>query len=412
VPSFKELYAAHLRAPGIASFTRSSGECQTPDRRLCTVCHASRLAYDEEMRIKNLALQEFWRQSGRDATLQPLIASPMGRRYRTVSKRKAFQGRGGPVFGLIDMRQDKARPLPVVSCLIEPADHASIYHACGELLLHPSMRVLADRIRYIVIKGNYHEQTVILNVNDLDGKARHAANAWSKRLTKRVPSITGVFLFEDAGSDRYYLGSGSPDRAPALTRVFGKPSVFLKIQGKSVLFHPLSFSQVNASMIDTLVNAVRDQLPGNDHGTLYDLYSGYGLFSLSLAPQWKRVVGMELSHDAVHSARENAGRRHIGNVNFLRNAVTAETVLRAMAGSAEHDSVILDPPRNGTDPGVIEAVASRAPERIVHLFCNIDLAPDALDRWRDAGYRIAYAAPIDNFPGTDEVELLVTLQRS
>jgi tRNA/tmRNA/rRNA uracil-C5-methylase (TrmA/RlmC/RlmD family) len=407
---FSEIFASCINAAAIPPEARRPGDCRTTDRHLCTLCHASRLSYETESRLKELAVREFWSRNVNEGVLQPLIVSPMGRWYRAVSKRKAFPGRGGPVFGLIEVRQgEAARPLPVERCAIEPESHAAIYAACGELLRHPSIRVLSDTIKYIVIKGNYREQIVILNLEEIDGRMRHVANMFSKRLTKHLPTVTGVFLFEESGSDRYYLGSGNANRVPALVKIFGKPSVFLRIDGKSFLFHPVSFSQVNVSIIDTLVQAVRDLLPGEAQATLFDLYSGYGLFSLTMAPQWRRVVAAELSHEAVRSARENAARQHTANMTFHRMSITGESVLRLMAGSTMRDAVILDPPRNGVDPGVIDAIAAREPGRILHLFCNIDLMPGALEQWKRNGYRITHAVPVDNFPGTDEVELLVKL---
>lgn len=411
--TFSALYATRLRTSRIPPRRRPHGECQTAGGRVCDVCHASHFGYEDEIRLKNEALRDFWSNRNLEGDLQPLRISPKGRWYRTVSKRKAFPARGGPVFGLIESRGTHgAKPLPVLRCAIEPEEHAEIYAACDDILHQPAMRPLADQVRYIVIKGNYREQTVILNVGEIDGRIRRLANTWSKRLTVRVPAVTAVFLYEDAGSDRYYLGSGNPGRSHAMQKVFGKPSVYLRIDAKSFLFHPLAFSQVNASAIETLTATVTELLPSDPQAVLYDLYSGYGLFSLVLADRWKRVIGAEISHEAVQSARENALRQHAGNVTFLRGPITGESIFRIMAGCSSQDCVILDPPRNGADPGVIDAIAARIPRRILHLFCNIDLLPDGLEQWRRHGYRVERAVPIDNFPGTNEVEVVVALVRA
>lgn len=409
--TFGDIYAKQEHAAHTPARHRASGECETAARKRCTLCHASHLTYEDEARLKESALREFWSQHYPAAPLRALVLSPMGRWYRTVSKRKAFPGRDGLTLGLIQPRgSDKNRPLPVVRCAIEPAEHAAIYSGSDALLRQPGMRPLAEQLRYIIIKGNYHEQTLILNVGLLESRLRHAANAFSKRLTKRFPGITGIFLFEDGSDGRYYLGSDTPNKAPVFQKVYGKPSVFLKICGKSFLFHPLAFSQVNASMIDTMVQQVKALLPGNRDATLFDLYCGYGLFSLSLADAWKRVIGAELSHDAIHSARENATRQHTSNATFLRNPITGESVQRIMAPGSPADAVILDPPRNGTEPGVIESIATRQPRQVLHLFCNIDLLPSELQRWKDGGYGITTAVPLDNFPGTGDVEMIVRLE--
>jgi tRNA/tmRNA/rRNA uracil-C5-methylase (TrmA/RlmC/RlmD family) len=52
----------------------------------------------------------------------------------------------------------------------------------------------------------------------------------------------------------------------------------------------------------------------------------------------------------------------------------------------------------------------RRPGTILHLFCNIDLLPGEITRWKGGGYRVVRGVPFDMFPGTPEVELMVLLK--
>jgi tRNA/tmRNA/rRNA uracil-C5-methylase (TrmA/RlmC/RlmD family) len=72
--------------------------------------------------------------------------------------------------------------------------------------------------------------------------------------------------------------------------------------------------------------------------------------------------------------------------------------------------VLLDPPRQGADVGVLETIAARRAQRIVHVVCNIDLLPTELRRWTASGYRVARAVPLDMFPGTSTIETVLALQ--
>jgi tRNA/tmRNA/rRNA uracil-C5-methylase (TrmA/RlmC/RlmD family) len=72
--------------------------------------------------------------------------------------------------------------------------------------------------------------------------------------------------------------------------------------------------------------------------------------------------------------------------------------------------VVLDPPRRGTEIGVIGAVANRAPAKVVHIFCNIDIIPAELEQWKRVGYQTSKIVPLDMFPGTPNLEVLVLLE--
>ena len=151
------------------------------------------------------------------------------------------------------------------------------------------------------------------------------------------------------------------------------------------------------------------ELNGSDQ--VFDLYCGYGLFSLSVADKIRNVTGVELSGDSIRDAKRNAERMHIENCKFIEGDIDEEGLERIFSSHSKITKVILDPPRNGTKPGVIEIIAAKKIERVLHIFCNIELMPAELERWNSGGYKIARAIPFDMFPGTGEVEMMVALER-
>jgi hypothetical protein len=44
------------------------------------------------------------------------------------------------------------------------------------------------------------------------------------------------------------------------------------------------------------------------------------------------------------------------------------------------------------------------------MFCNIDIMPAEIARWRAAGYMPVRGVPFDMFPGTDETEVMVLFE--
>ena len=407
---FSELFRAHMRRLQGEPPRLLPGVCTTAAHTRCTLCHASRTGYDAEVRARGAALAEFWAALPGAGPLAPLVPSPLGRRYRTISKRKAFRVRDDVRLGLIE-GDHGPRPLPVRACGIEPELHASVY-ACVEETIHaPAARPLARGLRYVIIRGSYEELVVIFSVDRIDGETVRAANGLSRGLTGTCPAVRGVLLYEDAGDDRYYLGTRGALPPRSVRKIFGATDTRLSFGGRTFRPPPLGFSQVNASLVDALIAEARAMLSLAAGDDMYDLYCGYGLFTLTAGAAARRATGIERSAEAVDAAVRNAKARGTSNARFIRADIAEEHLGAILSRMRPRDAVLLDPPRGGTASGVIECVAAARPARVVHMFCNIDIMAGELERWSRGGYRAVRGVPFDMFPGTDEVEIMVLLER-
>ncbi|HTR82594.1 MAG TPA: methyltransferase domain-containing protein [Bacteroidota bacterium] len=392
----------------------TTGECQSLSGVKCSLCAAHKIDYEAELKAKNAALREFWNTHSIDARLDPLIASPLGRNYRVVSKRRVFSSRKNVLLGLIGS-EDKSgglSPMPVDRCMIEPDVHARIYRCIGEFLNRRESKEFTEAFNYIVVKGSYDEFTVIFNIAGVTPSMRQFVNRLSKHLTASVKGIIGIHFAIDEKQSGYYLPKVGRHEKQRYQKVHGKSEIFQKIFGVKFLFSPLSFTQTNLSILDLFIGTIIELCAFKPGDRLLDLYCGYGLFSLLSAQFVRTVTGVEISADAVEDAKSNASRLKVGNCNFLRGDINDEALEPIIASHHGMTKVILDPPRNGTKPGVIELIAGRNVERVVHIFCNIDLMPSELNRWKNSGYSIKRAIPFDMFPGTNDVEMITLLERA
>jgi tRNA/tmRNA/rRNA uracil-C5-methylase (TrmA/RlmC/RlmD family) len=379
--------------------------------KTCTLCHASRIDYDRELAIKNDAFRDFW--TGLQTGIPPtqVHPSPLGRGYRSVTKRRVFRQARTVALGLISPSDDGTyEPAEVSVCAIEPPIHGTIYSHVRESLPKPHLAPLASVLNYVIIKGSTDDCKVVLNVSEISSAVVGAVNTLSKALTRSFTSITGVFLFEDRGSGKYYMGQGGRSR-PATRRVYGSGISHHTAGGLEFEYPALSFTQVNHSILDSLIAKARELSDLSLTATLYDLYSGYGLFALSFAAGVRSIVAVEISRESVDAARANAGRQGVRNARFLRTDITADSLPAILRNLRHHDRVLLDPPRNGAAPGVIECIAAKKPDRVLHLFCNPDTVASELTRWKLGGYAVAAVEPFDMFPGTSSMEIVVLLVR-
>jgi 23S rRNA (uracil1939-C5)-methyltransferase len=121
------------------------------------------------------------------------------------------------------------------------------------------------------------------------------------------------------------------------------------------------------------------------------------------------VHGVELVEAAVADARRNAEENGIGNVTFSSGDVLAWF---GSAGAIECDVAVVDPPRAGLHPKVVELLARVPARRMVYVSCHIGSAARDIAALAPAGWRATRARPVDLFPQTPHVECVLTLERA
>jgi 23S rRNA (uracil1939-C5)-methyltransferase len=115
---------------------------------------------------------------------------------------------------------------------------------------------------------------------------------------------------------------------------------------------------------------------------------------------------VEISGPAVADAAANLDA--YDNVEIYEAPV--EDVLPALAG--RFDAAVLDPPRAGCTPAVIEALLATGVARLVYVSCDAATLARDLKRLVAGGYRVEWVQPVDMFPQTHHVECVVRLSRS
>jgi 23S rRNA (uracil1939-C5)-methyltransferase len=73
--------------------------------------------------------------------------------------------------------------------------------------------------------------------------------------------------------------------------------------------------------------------------------------------------------------------------------------------------VVLDPPRKGCTPEVIEFLANRDIKRIVYVSCDVDTLARDCKMFSDLGYTIGEVDPVDMFPRTGHIENVVNINK-
>lgn len=190
----------------------------------------------------------------------------------------------------------------------------------------------------------------------------------------------------------------------------GKERIEDKIGEITFSISPESFVQVNPVQTEKLYAKALEyaDLNGTEHVT--DVYCGIGTITLFLAQKAKKVFGIEEVPGAIKDAEKNAKLNHITNTKFF--AGKAEEVLPQMAEQGiKADIIVVDPPRKGCDPAVLDAMVQMGPERIVYISCDPGTLARDLKILDEKGYRTLEIQPVDMFPHTGHVECVVLMSR-
>jgi 23S rRNA (uracil1939-C5)-methyltransferase len=186
----------------------------------------------------------------------------------------------------------------------------------------------------------------------------------------------------------------------------GRDYVLMEVKGREFKVSAGAFFQVNGAVAALLVDEVLRALALRGGETVLDLYSGVGLFTAFIAPLAARVIGIETFEPAVDDAAINLDE--FDHVELY--CAPVEAVLPTLDVRA--DGVLLDPPRAGCAPEVLDALLAVEAARVVYVSCDpATFARDA-KRLLAGGYTLDFVQPLDMFPHTYHIECVARFTRS
>ena len=144
--------------------------------------------------------------------------------------------------------------------------------------------------------------------------------------------------------------------------------------------------------------------------TVIDAYCGTGTITLFLAQKARKVYGIEIVKPAILDAEKNARDNHIKNAEFIVGDATV-VMPRLYKQGIRADVVVVDPPRAGCTPPVLEAFAHMQPRRIVYVSCNPATLARDIALLAELGYQAKEIQPVDMFPMTSHVESVLLMSR-
>lgn len=264
-------------------------------------------------------------------------------------------------------------------------------------------------LRSLVFRTSQATGELMLILILADG-SEETADKIFKQLEPQFPEITD------------YLWIHNPKKNSSYTDLDfqvwkGKSFITEKLGKYSFQIRANSFFQTNPKQAEALYEVVKSFLQaalpeGQEKFPLvYDLYSGTGSIGIYISEFAEKVVGIEYVEEAIQDAKENVKLNGLEDKFKFYAGDMKKILTRDFIGKhGRPDLLIVDPPRAGMDPKVVERVLEMQPEHIIYVSCKP--ATQARDiALIKHSYDLLKVQPVDMFPQTAHVENVVLLRR-
>jgi len=373
---------------------------------VCGGCCWQQMSYEAQLQEKETRVRKAFQQP-----VDPIIPCKHPFGYRNKMEFSFSQNRGGARYLGLMIAAAEPYVFNLTECHLGASWYSALIQAVrtwwessGLDAYHPPLDT--GTLRYLTLRHAMHTQQkmVILNIS---GRPEFApTRSQLDSFVAAVQSVLGpeVSLFlrihqtkKGIPTQFYEMLLHGPDHI--------MEELHLQTGKLLVKISPASFFQPNTFQAEVLYDtALAAIAPGS---LVYDLYSGTGTLGLAAASIAARVIGIELSPEAVLDAEENAKRNHRTNVQFLQGDVGA------LLATLNHtpDTVIVDPPRCGLDPPALHHLKTLLPRQVLYISCNPLTQAANIRELQAVGYRLTRLQPVDQFPHTHHIENIAFLVR-
>jgi 23S rRNA (uracil1939-C5)-methyltransferase len=344
----------------------------------CGGCSYQHINYNQQLILKKSITKEIMiRIGGINPTIKSVIDMQESWNYRNKVLWHICDSRDGKKMGFY--RYQSKKLIEIDNCPLLLPELNKISFLIKEML--PEI-YLEGNSSIMLRQSSDSNQTILEFINCFADRklvnrlSREIDNIYEKR-DGRTKIIAGQGLIKEKAGECYFL-LGADD-----------------------------FFQVNPEQSESMINTVAEYLNLSGHNKVLDAYCGAGMFALNIADKAVSVVGIDSNIWAVRNARRNAELNSIENCQFISGQ--CEVILSKLQNS--FDRIIVNPPRTGVKPEVINAIVNIYPEIIVYVSCNPATLARDIKQLVNNSYNVANIQPIDMFPQTSHIENIVLLRK-
>ena len=411
----------------------------------CGGCGLGALDYDGQLALKEDQIrQKLIRLGGiEDPDLEPIISmdsdapeGPSGFRNKAVlsvstggivtEKGGIVRPAGRPRVGFMPRRSGNV--VDCSECLVQTRAVMAAANALRRFMSEEDIPAWDPKqkkglIRNMIVKTAFRTGEVMV-IPVINGKTIPAVEKLVEYLDEGIYeagySLESVVLNINREKDGPVMGD-------KCITIAGKGTILERAGDLSFEISAKSFYQTNPEQMERLYDKVSEYAELSGSETVLDIYCGTGTIGLWLADKADFVIGIESEKQAVLDANRNAVINGITNAAYICGR--AEDVLPEAIGNGpgeddphdfsvqlrermrHADVALIDPPRAGCDPALLDAVADSTVRRIVYVSCDPATLARDIKVMTGKGFEFIKAAPVDMFPRSTHVECVALMSK-
>ncbi|MNW33616.1 23S rRNA (uracil-C(5))-methyltransferase RlmCD [compost metagenome] len=344
-------------------------------------------------------------KNSKAVVVHPTLGMQEPWRYRNKAQVPMGAADGGLIGGFY--AKGSHRIVDMETCLIQHEHNDEVVAKVKEIGSHLGISAYNEEtgrglLRHVVVKKAFRtgEMMLVLVTNGQDIPHR---DAWIGSIREAIPHV--VSICQNVNTKRTNVIFGDETRV-----LWGRDVIYDYIGNVQFAISARSFYQVNPVQTEVLYGKTLEYAALTGKETVIDAYCGIGTISLFLAQHADQVYGVEIVKEAIEDARSNAQLNELRNVHFEVGA-SEDVIPRWKEEGITADVIVVDPPRKGCDPRLLDTILEMKPERVVYVSCNPSTLARDLRILEDGGYRTVEVQPVDMFPHTVHVECCSLLVR-
>tara|TARA_A100001037_G_scaffold306817_1_gene356092 strand:+ start:15917 stop:17329 length:1413 start_codon:yes stop_codon:yes gene_type:complete len=389
---------------------------------VCGGCKIQNLSYEVQLKEKSLQSEDAFRRLGgfKRFRLDKTIGANPIFNYRnkmefTFSPHRWVLGSEPQhvdksfAVGLhIPGRYDKI--LDIYDCHIQPEIGNQILKISRDVCRkNPELRPYDPKthigfLRFLMLRYGINTNQLMVNIvtayDDLN-----KLSPLTDALLDQVPEITS--MINNVNTRKADVAFGEYE-----TIIYGSSTIEEKIGELTFEISANSFFQTNTIQGQRLYDEVAKVAKLSGEEIVYDLYCGTGTIGLYLANEAKNIYGFEVIRSALEDAERNALKNGIENVKFLKaNLDTFFKSGQLPKRIPKPDVIIVDPPRAGIHPDMLQYLPKLKAKKIIYVSCNPTTQARDAKVLVEKGYNINVAVMVDMFPHTQHIETVLLFSK-
>lgn len=387
-----------------ASPDRSEPRCPVYDK--CGGCSGQHMTYEATLAAKRMQVVDCLTRIGgldiSDADVPPVIGADDPWHCRNKTAVPVGGTADDPQLGFYRRRSHAI--VPIDDCPVSMPGLGEVLSAVREWMKQSRVQPYNELtgkglLRHVVMRVSRAGALMVTLVATRDKLPN--PDSLIALLKDGVPGFCSLHLSVNSARNNVILGRTS-------RKLYGEDAIYESLLGLTFEMPPLSFFQVNPAQTERLYQKAIDFAELKSDDTVVDAYAGAGTISLCMARSCAHVIGIEIVPQAIDGARRNAERNGIENAEFHVAAVE-DLLPKLVKDGLRPDVVVLDPPRKGVEPQVVEAVLQARPRRVVYVSCHVPTQARDLKLLAEGGYRFEKCQPVDMFCYAGGVENVVSM---